>query len=212
MDNKNNMLDSSNRVYIMSTEFLSKVAIISAISTILSMASMTVSFAPSFYKLEISDSIILMSGFALGPTAVAYMQLIKILLSFLISGTITGGVGELASFLMGISYSLPAAIIYQRKKDIKFAIIGIVIGILALAVVGGLLNLFFLIPAYSKSFGLPIEAIVGMGTAINPKITTLEELIMYCTVPFNIFKGAINGVISIALYKVAIKLLSGVKK
>lgn len=209
---ENNMLDTRERTYIMTTDFLSKVAILAALSTIVSMVSTTVGFAPSFYKLEISDSIILVGGFALGPTAVAYMQLIKILLSFLISGTITGGVGELASFLMGISYAIPATAIFHRKKDMKFAIIGILVGILALAIVGGLLNLFFLIPAYSKSFGLPIEAIIGMGTAINPKITTLEELILYATIPFNIVKGALNGVISVVLYKVSIKLLNSVKK
>ncbi len=210
MEKKNNSLmnDFGNRTDIMSTKFLSRVAILACISTAVSMISVNVGFAPSFYKLEISDSIILMGGFILGPTAVAYMQLIKILLSFLISGTSTGGVGEISSFLMGISFSMPAVIIYQRKKDIKFAVLGSIVGIIALAIVGALLNMNFLIPAYSKSFSLPLDVIIGMGTALNDKITNLNEFILYATVPFNIFKGAINSIIAIAFYKLLDKFIN----
>lgn len=213
MDENNQLMNSDNsRLYTMSTDFLVKVLILAAISTAVAMVNTSLWFAPVFWKFEISDSIILIGGFVLGPTAVAYMQLVKVLLSFLITGTETGGVGEIASFLMGISYSLPVAVLFQKKKDIKTAIIALVIGITSLAIIGALLNYFFIIPAFSESYGLPIDVIVGMGTSVNENITTLEELILYANVPFNVLKGSINGIISIALYNPVMKILSKIKK
>lgn len=196
---------------VMSTDFIAKICMLGALSTVLATISMQVWFAPSFYKLEISDAIILLGGFALGPIAVAYMQLIKILLSFFISGTVTAGVGELASFLMGISFVMPAAAIYHRKKDLKSAIIGLTVGTITLCVAGALLNLYLLIPAYSKGYGLPIEVLVGMGTSINPSITTLNELILYATIPFNFMKAVINSVITLVLYSKVVPLLANSK-
>lgn len=213
MDENNKLMNSdNNRIYTMSTDFLVKVLVLATISTGISMVNTSLWFAPVFWKFEISDSLILIGGFVLGPTAVAYMQLVKVLLSFLITGTETGGVGEIASFLMGISYSLPVAILFQKKKDITSAIVAIVLGVTSLAIIGGLLNYFFIIPAFSESYGLPIDVIVGMGTAVNPKITTLEELILLANVPFNVLKGGVNGIISILLYKPVIKLITKIKK
>lgn len=213
MDNFNRSLEKRlNAASLMSTEFIAKSSILAGISTILSTISANVWFAPSFYKLEISDSIILLGGFALGPIAVAYMQLIKILLSFFINGTVTAGVGELASFCMGISFAVPATIIYRTKKNLKMAVLGLLCGALVLCVVGGLLNYYFLIPAYSKGYGLPLEVLVGMGTSVNSSITDLEQLILYATVPFNFFKAMINSIITLALYKIVVPLIEKTKK
>lgn len=195
-----------------SSDYFAKICMVAALSTVLSTVSMLVPFAPAFYKLEISDSVILIAGFTLGPTAVAYMQLIKILLSYFISGTVTAGVGELASFLMGISLAIPATAIYQTKKTMTTAVIGLAVGTVSLAIVGGLINLFFLIPAYSKGYGLPLEVIVKMGTEKNSAITNLNELILYATIPFNILKAFINSIITLALYKKASQILSISKK
>lgn len=204
---ENRLSGGINSATSMSTDFIAKICMLGALSTIIATISMQVWFAPSFYKLEISDSIILLGGFALGPIAVAYMQLIKILLSFFISGTVTAGVGELASFLMGISFAMPATAIYQRKKDFKSAIVGLALGTASLCVVGALLNLYLLIPAYSKGYGLPIEVLVGMGTAVNESITNLNELILYSTIPFNALKALINSVITLALYQKVVPFL-----
>lgn len=197
---------------VMSTDFIAKICMLGALATVLSTITINVWFAPSFYKLEISDAAILIGGFALGPIAVAYMQLIKILLSFFISGTTTAGVGELASFFMGISFVMPASAIYQHKKKFKNAIIGLAVGTVTLCVIGGLLNLYLLIPAYSEGYGLPIEVLVGMGTSVNPAITTLNELILYATIPFNFMKAVINSIITLVLYQKIVPLLASNKK
>lgn len=185
----------------MTTDFIAKVAMLAALSTVIATISMPLPFAPSFYKLEISDSVILLGGFFLGPVAVSYMQLFKILLSFFITGTVTSGVGELASFLMGLALCIPASIIYQMKRGWKSAIIGLLAGTVFLGVVSGLLNYYFLIPAYSKGFNLPMEALIGMGTSVNESILTLEDLILYATVPFNIVKALVNSAVTLVAYQ-----------
>ena len=55
----------------------------------------------------------------MGPVAGAMIELIKILLNFAINGTITAGVGELANFLLGCSFVVPAGIIYRRMHTRK---------------------------------------------------------------------------------------------
>lgn len=195
----NNTITKKNTT--MSTVYIAKVGLLSALATIVMLLQIPVWFAPSFYKLDLSDTIALIGGFALNPIAVVYIQLIKIFLNFLIEGTATGGVGELANFLMGVSFCFTAASIYHCKKSLKTAIIGLVAGTVAICISGGLLNLYLLIPAYSAAYGLPMEALIGMGTAVNPAITDLNGLILFATIPFNFFKGLINSIATLILYK-----------
>jgi len=70
-----------------------------------------------------------------------------------------------------------------------------------MTVAGALLNYFLLIPTYAKAFGMPVEAIVEMGTKINPNINSLWDLILLANVPFNLLKGVLSGVITFLIYK-----------
>lgn len=191
----------------MSTVYLAKIGLLGAISTIIMIFQIPLPFAPSFYKLDLSDTVALIGGFALNPMAVVYIQMIKIFLNFLIDGTTTGGVGELANFIMGVAFCYTATFVYHKNKSFKFAIIGLLLGTIAITISGGFLNLYLLIPAYSKAYGMPIDALVGMGTAINPNITDLNGLILMATIPFNIVKGIVNSIATIILYKKLSKAL-----
>ena len=96
----------------------------------------------------------------MGPVAGAAIELIKILLNFAINGTITAGVGELANFLLGCSFVVPAGIIYRKMHTRKGAIIGMATGTVLMTIFGCFLNAFVLLPAYGKAFGMPMEALV----------------------------------------------------
>lgn len=196
----------------MTPDVLYRIIGVAVLASLVNMVGTNLSFAPVFYKLEISDSLILMGGIALGPIAVAYMQLLKILLNFFISGTVTAGVGEMAGFIMGVSYSMTAAIVFHQKREFKQLVIGVISGTAILGLVSALVNYFFLIPAYSTGYGLPMEAIIGMGASVNSKITNLEELVLYATIPFNLVKGAVNSVITLMLYRYICPLLMIKKK
>ena len=67
--------------------------------------------------------------------------------------------------------------------------------------VGCFLNAFVLLPAYAKAFGMPLEALVGMGSAVNSHITSLETFTIFAVVPFNLLKGFLVSVIVLLIYK-----------
>ena len=76
-----------------------------------------------------------------------------------------------------------------------------------MTVFGSMFNAYYLIPKFAQLFGMPLEAIVGMGTAINPSVTGVGTLVMFCVVPFNLLKGVLVSVITYLLYKRVEKLL-----
>lgn len=184
-----------------STKTLAKIGILSAVAGVVMLLETPLPFAPSFYKLDLSEVPVLIGAFALGPISGITIELIKILLNFVFNGTVTGGIGELGNFLIGCSLVVPAAIVYKKNKSFKSAIIGLAIGIISLCVIGAFLNYFVLLPAYSAAYGAPIEAFVKMGNAVNKHIVNVETLILYAVVPFNLLKGIMVSVITMLIYK-----------
>lgn len=183
------------------------VAMLGALATIVMTLKTPVPFAPSMYKLDFSEAVVLIGAFVLGPAAAVVIEGIKVLLNLLIDGTVTAGIGELANFIMGCSFVVPAAIIYGKNKTFKGAMIATLVGVVSLCIVSGLTNAYMLIPAYAKAFNMPTEAIVAMGAKINPNANGLAPFIFYITVPFNLVKGALSGLVAVLLYSKAGKVL-----
>ena len=180
---------------------LVKIAILSAVATVIMLLEFPLAFiAPPFYKLDLSEAVILIGGFALGPVPALIIELIKNLLNLLINGTVTGCVGELANFLTGASFTVTASLIYKYKKTIKGAILSCVIGIASLTVLSAFFNYFIVVPIYASMFG-GIDSIVSLGTAVNPMVNNLATFVVICVVPFNALKGLICSVIAFLLYK-----------
>lgn len=166
-------------------------------------------FAPSFYELDFSEIPVLICGFSLGPTAGVAAELCKVLIKLFLKGTSTAFVGDLANFMVGCALILPATILYYRKKSRKMAIFGLGVGTLVMTVFGSAFNGMYLIPKFSQLFGLPLEAIIGMGTAVNPAISSVWTLVLFAVVPFNLLKGAIVSVAVMLLYKHISPILKG---
>lgn len=185
------------------------IAILSAMAAILMLIEIPLGFAPDFYKLDFSEVPVLIGAFALGPIAGVIIEAVKILLNFMINGTITFGVGEVANFLIGLSIVVPASCIYTRHKTRKFAIIGLGIGIVSMTVLGALLNAFVLLPVYASVFGTSVDGLVAVGTLVNPSITNLTGFILLAVVPFNLVKGILVSVVVILVYKRVSFLIKG---
>ena len=186
---------------------MTKIAILTAISAVIMLFEFPLPFAPSFYELDLSEAVILMGGFAMGPMAAVMMELLKNLLNLLMNGTITAGVGEFANFVMGCALVVPAAVIYKYKKTLKGAVLALCTGVLSLVVVGAFINYFVMIPAYVALAGFPLDAILGMAKEINPLVGNLETMIVFAVAPFNLVKGIICSVINLLLYKRLSKIL-----
>ena len=74
-------------------------------------------------------------------------------------------------------------------------------GTLVMTVFGSAFNAVYLLPKFAALYGMPMEAIIGMGTKINPSITSVSTLVLFAVVPFNLLKGAIDSVLTFLLYK-----------
>ena len=186
---------------------LTKIAILSAISAVIMLFEFPLPFAPSFYELDLSEAVILMGGFAMGPMAAVCMELLKNLLNLLINGTITAGVGEFANFVMGCAFVVPSALFYKYHKTIKGAIVSLLIGTFSLTVVGCVVNYFVMIPAYVALANFPLGAILSAASSVNGLVDSLETMIIFAVAPFNLVKGIVCSVINLLLYKRLSKVL-----
>ena len=189
---------------------LAQIAMLGAVATVLMLFEFPLPFiAPPFYELDFSEVPILVGAFAMGPLAGVAIEAIKILLNFVINGTITAGVGEFANFILGCAFLLPASLIYRQKKTKKRAIIGMALGTVIMTVAGCVMNAFVLLPAYGAAFGMPMDAFVQMGTAINKSINSLFTFAVLAVGPFNLIKGILDSVIVMLIYKRIRVILKG---
>ena len=184
-----------------SVRTLTKIAVLSAVAFVLMYFDFPLPFIPSFYKLDFSETAVMAGGFAMGPGAAVAIEALKILLKILFKGSDTAYVGELANFLIGCAFVLPAAFMYRKEKTRQRALMGLAAGTLCMTAVGVIINYAVLLPAYSFFYQLPMEVLIGMGTALIPFIADKLTFVLLATTPFNIIKGVLVSIVTILLYK-----------
>ena len=193
--------------------YVSIVGICAAIATVLHVLDFPLLFiAPEFYKLDFSELPVLLCGFYLGPTATVACEGVKILLKLVVKGTSTAFVGDFANFVVGCSFVLPATIWYHRHKNKTGAIAGLVLGTLSMSILGSAFNAVYLLPKFSQLFGLPLETIIGMGTAIRSGVNSVTTFVMLCVAPLNVVKGTVVSILTMLLYKRVARPLFGIRK
>ncbi len=174
-------------------------AIMGAIGFILMMLEFPISFLiPSFIKFDFSELPALVTAFALGPWWGVLVCFIKNALHLFV-GT-TAGVGELSNFVLGAIFVYVGGVVYKRNKSRKGALIGALIGALLMAATSVATNYFFVYPIYAKML-IPMDAIVGMYSAILPSVDSLFEALLIFNFPFNLAKGLIDAAICFVIYK-----------
>lgn len=183
------------------TREIATIGMLGAVATVLMLFEIPLPFAPSFYKIDLSEVPVLVGCFAMGPMAGAFIELVKIILNFVINGTMTAGVGELANFCLGCAFCVPAGIIYRKKTTKKGAVIGLISGTLVMTILGCFINAYIMLPAYAKAFQWPLDSIIAMGTEVNGNITDLFSFVVFAVVPFNLLKGILVSTIVLFIYK-----------
>lgn len=186
---------------ILSAKMIAVVGLFSALSAIIMLFEVPMPFAPSFYKIDLSDVPALVGGFAMGPVAGVMIEFLKIVLKLMMKSTSTAFVGELANFVVGCSFIIPATIMYQFNKKKKTAIAGCVAGTLVMSIFGTAFNAIYLLPKFAELYGMPLEALVEMGTKINPQITDVTTFVIWAVFPLNIIKGILMSVVTMLIYK-----------
>ena len=189
---------------------VSIIGICGAIAAVLHMLDFPLMFiAPEFYKLDFSELPVMLCGFYLGPSAAVFCEVIKIILKLLFKSTSTAFVGDFANFVVGCSLVLPAVIVYHTHKSKTSALWGCILGTLVITLVGSFFNAVYLLPKFSQLYGIPLDAIVGMGTKINNGITNISSFVMLAVAPLNLIKGAMISVLTMLLYKKVARPLFG---
>ena len=154
---------------------------------------------PSFLKVDFSDLPALIAAFLINPLAGVAVVFIKNLINIVAGFSDTGGIGEISNFIIGTAFVLPASFVYQKNKTKKGAIIGLLAGIASMTVFGALSNYYIVIPFYSKI--IPFDTILKMCSSIIPAVDSLEKIVLYSIVPFNILKGTMASILALLLYK-----------
>ncbi len=185
------------------TRKIAVIGMFSALAAVLMYLEFPLPFlAPGFYQLDFSEIPVLIVSFIFGPVAGVTTEMVKILIKIIIKPTSTAFVGELANFIIGCAFVVPASIIYRLKKTRKSAIIGLAVGSLTMALIGMFVNAFVLVPAFAKLFGgVPVSDIVAAGTAVNPAITDIFTFVAFAVAPFNLLKGIFVSVPTVLIYK-----------
>lgn len=161
---------------------------------------------PEFLRIDISDITGVIGGLVLGPFAGVMVELIKNLLQYLTGMSTTNGIGEFANFLIGSALVIVTSYLYKLRPNLKGAILGLICGVIVMTIVGSVVNYFIILPFYSTI--MPIEAVIEMGSIINPRIVDTVSFIMWIIAPFNLLKGSIIAFMTLMLLKKIEKILN----
>ena len=162
-----------------------KISLLAAIAVVLMYFDFPIIPAFPWLKIDLSEVPALMGGFAYGPITGGIIVILKVILRFLLKGTGTAFVGEIANIIVGLALVVPAAYIYHRNKSKKTAIIGMFSGALVMQIAGILANIYILLPLY----GMQMEG------------AALANYVFLGIVPFNAVKALMVSVITYLLYK-----------
>ena len=188
---------------VLSTRKIAVIGVFSAIAFILMLLEFPVPFAPAFYELDFSEIPVLIGTFAFGPVAGVMIEFCKIFLKLIFKGTTTAFVGDLANFVIGCSFILPASAIYAFRKNKKTAIFACVTGTLIMTVFGTAFNAVYLLPAFSRLYSLPLDNLLAMGSEVNPWVQegSIVSFVVACVAPLNLIKGASVSIVTLLIYK-----------
>ena len=141
-------------------------------------------------KLDFGNVFILLSGFLFGPVEGIIVCLVKEVLSLI--NTNSGGIGEIANFIMTSAYILVPAIVYHHyRKGLKAVLVSLAIACAVGTTVATLTNRFIIFP-------------LSMGDSAPSVFTS----VFWFVVSFNLIKTAAISAVTFLLYK----RLSGVLK
>lgn len=196
---------------VSSARRVSIIGICAAIAAVLHMLDFPLLFlAPGFYKLDFSEVPVLLCGFYLGPSATVACEGVKILLKLMLKSTSTAYVGDLANFVVGCSFVLPATIWYHLHKSKHSAVIGLILGTVSMSIFGSAFNAIYLLPKFAELYGMPLDTIIAMGSEIHSSIHNVSTFVMLCVAPLNVAKGIMVSLLTLPLYKRVARPLFGI--
>lgn len=161
---------------------------------------------PAFIQFDFSDLPALIASFSMGPLSGVAVALIKNVLH--LTMTSTGGVGELANFLLSATFVGIAGVVYRLNKKRAGALVGSLAGALCMSLVSVPINLFITYPVYYAVFA-PKAVVLSAYQAILPFVDSIATCLWLFNVPFNLAKGLVVTLITFLVYKKISPLIKG---
>ena len=154
-----------------------------ALAYILMLISKMIPAVSGFLQYDLKDVAIVTGGFILGPI---YALLITLLVTVieLLTVSDTGIIGLIMNFISTGAFCVTASFIYQKKKTMKGAFLGLFFGTILLTVLMALWN-YYMIPKFTP--GISREIVVDMLPTI--------------LIPFNLIKGFLNSGVTLLIYR-----------
>ena len=136
---------------------LATLAMITCLAYVVMLVSKLMPSVNDFLDFDFKDVVICIGGFVYGPAAAAAVSLVVAFIEMITIST-TGPWGFLMNFIATASFCCTACFIYKKHHTMKGAVIGLILGVIALVCVMLLWN-YLVTPIYQK---VPREAIVDM--------------------------------------------------
>ena len=191
-----------------SMRMLSMTAMLSAISFILALFEFPVPLFPSFARMDLSDLPALIGAFAFGPMVGVMIELVKNALQLIT--TSTGGVGDLADFMIVGAFVFVAGLICKQQKTKRTAYFSCLVASVAMGVIAAIVNYFILLPVFEMV--MPLEQLITSFGVFIPFIKTKLDVVLFNSLPFSLLKGIAVSVITMLLYKRLSPILKGMRE
>ena len=164
------------------TKKLVALAFFTALAFIFSFWSFPIFPAAPFLKLDFGNVFIMLSGFLFGPIEAIAVTLVKELLA--LTNSTTGGVGEIANFLMTSSFVILPSIIYKFRKGLKSVALSLCGACLICTATSAFVNRFINFPLY-----------------VQDGASDLFSSLFWYVIGFNMIKAVSISVLTVLLYK-----------
>lgn len=168
---------------ISTTKKLAGTGVFAALAFVVSLLEFPIFPAASFLKLDFSLVFVLLAGFIFGPVSGIGVSAVKELLRF-VMGSSTGGVGEVANFIVTLAFIVVPTVIYRYKKGFSTVIITLIIGCVLEIAAALIANRFINFPLY-------------MGDKAAEVFASLWQFVLL----FNLIKTLAVSLVTILLYK-----------
>jgi riboflavin transporter FmnP len=147
---------------------------------------------PVYLKIDPSDIPALFVGIFVGPVPAVIVELLKNILHAIYISKDPNLSGEVANFFAGVAFILPVAWTaqfmrnnlerYTLKQTVIRLLPAFVLAIISMTVMMALVNYFFSFPLYGMSeHSVKVAGVIAV-------------------TPFNLFKGALLSIVSLAIY------------
>lgn len=181
-ESANTQARRAKRRKLFSASGIAKLAMLSALAFAVSYLEFPIFPAAPFLQMDFSLVFVLLGGFLYGPVAAIVISGIKECLRLFTSGT--AGVGELANFIVTVSFVIVPTLVYRFKKGLPVVILTLAVGCFLEIGVSLLTNRYINFPLF-----------MGEGAAAQ------FELLWWYVLLFNLIKSVAVSLVTVLLYK-----------